>query len=192
MQAPILINEPLLTPDMKRTWSGATQLFRKDYKDRQFTSEENADVVLRPPEHHLFAELIGGQWCWVNGCAECNGKPRDWMTYIECDKHDVCRLKASYQNPHGAANTTGNASLAPRLSTRQKRRNRLQRCRKSKTRLITALRIIRAAPIAIYSLKQNAKKLTAWSIESKSVNASDAITRSRLKQRSALPIQPRG
>ncbi|MGP9497921.1 hypothetical protein [Halomonas sp. AOP43-D1-4] len=40
MQAPILINEPLLTPDMKRTWSGATQLFRKDYKDRQFTSEE--------------------------------------------------------------------------------------------------------------------------------------------------------
>lgn len=91
MQAPILINEPLLTPDMKRTRSGATQLFRKDYKDRQFTSEENADVVLRPPERHLFAELIGGQWCWVNGCAECNGKPRDWMTYIECDKHDVCR-----------------------------------------------------------------------------------------------------
>lgn len=27
----------------------------------------------------------------LNGCAECNGEPRDWITYIECEKHDVCR-----------------------------------------------------------------------------------------------------
>jgi hypothetical protein len=47
-------------------------------------------IRIEPPEQHLYAELIDGEWFWVNGCAECLGKPRDWTTYIECDKHNVC------------------------------------------------------------------------------------------------------
>lgn len=91
MPIPMPINDERLTPDMQRVRSGETQLFRRNYSDRQFISGGNADVILQPPERHLFAELIDGVWHWVNGCAECNGKERSSMTYIECEKHDVCR-----------------------------------------------------------------------------------------------------
>lgn len=91
MNTPTPINDPRLTPEMERVRSGSKQLFRKRYGDNKFTSSENADVVLTPPEKHLYAKLIDNVWHWVNGCAECNGQPRDWMTYIECDKHNVCR-----------------------------------------------------------------------------------------------------
>ena len=85
------INDPRLSTDMKRTRSGRTQLFRRDYGDRNFTSEENADVVLRHPQRHFYAEMVDGEWHWVNGCCECNGEKRDWVnSYIECEKHDVC------------------------------------------------------------------------------------------------------
>lgn len=46
---------------------------------------------IKPPKNSYYSELIEGEWWWVEGCAECNGEPRDWMTYVECDKHDVCR-----------------------------------------------------------------------------------------------------
>lgn len=36
--------------------------------------------------------MVLGKWYWVNGCAECNGEPRDWMTYIECEEHDRCSV----------------------------------------------------------------------------------------------------
>ena len=84
------INDPRLTPDMDRIRSGSTQLFRRNYGDRQFTSEENADVVLRHNEQHYYAEFINGDWYWVNGCYECSGDKRDWMGYSTCEKHDVC------------------------------------------------------------------------------------------------------
>lgn len=49
-------------------------------------------INIEPPERHYYAELIDGEWWWVSGCAECNGMPRNsWKSYIECDKHDVCR-----------------------------------------------------------------------------------------------------
>ena len=48
-------------------------------------------VRLKPPKQHYHAQLIDGEWWWVNGCGECNGRPRDWGTYIECEKHNVCR-----------------------------------------------------------------------------------------------------
>ena len=86
-----LIENDKLTPKMERVRSGSTQLFRRKGLDNKFTEESNADVVLEPPRPELYAELIEGQWYWVNGCAECNGKPRDWMTYVECEKHNVCR-----------------------------------------------------------------------------------------------------
>lgn len=91
MPTPTPINDERLTPDMQRIRSGSTQLFRREYGDRKFINHDNADVILQPPSRHLFADLIDGVWHWVNGCAECNGQERDWMTYIECEKHDVCR-----------------------------------------------------------------------------------------------------
>lgn len=86
-----LINDDRLTADMDRIRNGSTQLFRRKGLDNKFTDEENADVILTHENRSFYAELIDGQWFWVNGCSECNGKPRDWMTYIECDEHNVCR-----------------------------------------------------------------------------------------------------
>jgi len=91
MNKPILIEDDRLTPDMGRIRSGSTQLFRRKGLDNKFTSTENADVILEPSNRELYAELLDGKWYWINGCAECNGKPRDWTTYIECEKHNVCR-----------------------------------------------------------------------------------------------------
>jgi len=87
MAEKILINDDRLTADLDRIRSGSTQEFYKKGLKR-------GDLVLAldPPRKELYAELIDGKWYWVNGCAECNGKPRDWMTYIECEKHNVCRI----------------------------------------------------------------------------------------------------
>lgn len=70
-------------------------------EERRAAGEQNPQVEmhdkpdtirLTPPEKHYFAELIDGEWWWLNGCAECNGWERDsWGSYIECEKHDVCR-----------------------------------------------------------------------------------------------------
>lgn len=88
-----LINDPRLTPTMKRTRSGKTQLFREPNIDNQFTNEENAAAVLvHPTDVAMYAELIDGEWYWVTGCAECKGEERDWMSYIECDKHNRCSV----------------------------------------------------------------------------------------------------
>lgn len=87
MNTPQTINDSRLTADMERIRSGPDQIFRKSGEGR--SSADN--IILQPPERHFYAELIDGVWCWVNGCAECNGQPRDWMTYIECEKHNVCR-----------------------------------------------------------------------------------------------------
>jgi hypothetical protein len=90
MSGKILINDKRLTPTMERVRSGRTQLFREINKeDRSFISSENCDVSLEHKNKEMFAELIDGQWYWINGCAECNGKPRG-RSYIECEKHDVC------------------------------------------------------------------------------------------------------
>jgi hypothetical protein len=87
----VLINDKRLTPTMQRVRSGSTQLFReKNKNDRTFISAENCDLKLNHEDKSMYAELIGGKWYWVCGCAECNGEPRSWKTYIECEKHDVC------------------------------------------------------------------------------------------------------
>lgn len=109
MQTPTPINDDRLTPDMERIRNGAQQLFRRNYNDREITRVENADVALDPPERHFYAELIDGVWCWVNGCAECNGEPRCWTTYIECYTHNVCRSCNTPRSqlakpPHGGQN----------------------------------------------------------------------------------------
>jgi len=86
-----LIDDDRLTPTMERSRSGSTQMFREKGIDNAFTSGENADVILNHENKSMYAELIDDKWYWVNGCAECVGEPRDWMTYIECVEHDVCR-----------------------------------------------------------------------------------------------------
>ncbi len=86
------INDPRLTSDMDSVRSGSTQLFRRDYGDREFTKEENADVILKHTEKQYYAEFIDGEWYWVNGCYECSGSKRDWMGYSVCEKHDVCSV----------------------------------------------------------------------------------------------------
>ena len=66
-------------------------MFREPNIDSCFTSEENADVVLEhPTDVAMYAELIDEEWYWVTGCAECKGEERDWMLYVECDKHNRC------------------------------------------------------------------------------------------------------
>lgn len=78
---PTPINDPRLSPDLKRTRNGHMQEF----------SNGQTEFQIEPPERHIYADLIDGVWHWVNGCAECRGEPRSWTTYIECDKHNVCQ-----------------------------------------------------------------------------------------------------
>ena len=90
----------------KRTRSGSTQVFYTGNDERDFDRyradgggrnhnvkmHDKPDTIrLQPPEKHYYASLTEGEWWWVNGCGECNGNPRNWVTYIECEKHDVCR-----------------------------------------------------------------------------------------------------
>lgn len=91
MSYPKLIDDPRLTPTMERIRSGSTQLFREPKpSDRSFVSHENADVILQPPEQHIYAELKDGQWWWVNGCDICSGKKKPFGSYKRCLQHDVC------------------------------------------------------------------------------------------------------
>lgn len=106
MNYPVLINDPRLNGYTKILRNGSQQIFYtgNDHRDFErykaegggFNNVEMHDkpdtIRIQPPEKHIYAELIDGKWYWVNGCAECNGKPRDWITYIECDKHDVCAI----------------------------------------------------------------------------------------------------
>jgi hypothetical protein len=47
--------------------------------------------VLRHEKQEYYANLIEGEWYWINGCYECCGEKRDWMCYSVCNEHDVCR-----------------------------------------------------------------------------------------------------
>lgn len=100
------IDDPRIANYENRTRNGSTQVFYtgNDSRDwERYRAEEGGrkhgvimhdkpdTIRIKPPEKHLYAQKIEGEWWWVNGCAECNGRPRDWMTYIECDKHNVCR-----------------------------------------------------------------------------------------------------
>jgi len=84
---PIPINDDRLSPDMRRTSGGRVNSFYKP-GDRSLQGDD-ADVTLESPAKGWRAELIDGQWFWVNECPECNGKAGDW-TFGKCDKHDVC------------------------------------------------------------------------------------------------------
>ena len=105
-----LINDARLYGYTKRTRNGSEQVFytgndSRDfdrYKKDQYDEDgkfihnvemhDKADTIkIKPPEKSHYAELIDGEWWWLEGCAECNGRPRDWVTYIECEEHNVCR-----------------------------------------------------------------------------------------------------
>lgn len=87
-----LINDVRLTSDMKRSRSGVTQLFRKDYGDRQFTTSLNADVILTHERPEMYAELIDNKWYWVNGCSKCEDSINFGKThsYSVCHEHNRC------------------------------------------------------------------------------------------------------
>lgn len=102
----VKIGSPVLNNYDNRMRSGRTQVFYTGNDSRDFERYRAEDggrnhavemhdkpdtIRVDPPEKHYYAEKIEGEWWWVNGCAECNGEPRDWMTYVECEKHDVCR-----------------------------------------------------------------------------------------------------
>jgi hypothetical protein len=103
-----LINDSRLKGYTKRTRSGSTQIFYTGGDERDFeryrkeggTGVNNGIVKMHdkpdtiriePPQKHYYSKLIDGEWWWVNGCSQCNGKARSWLTYVECDIHDVCR-----------------------------------------------------------------------------------------------------
>lgn len=100
------IDNPLLENYTKRTRGGKTQIFYTGNDSRDFdryrseggnagsgaTMHDKPDTLrIDPPEKNYYSELIEGEWWWINGCAECNGHPRSWSTYVECDEHNVCR-----------------------------------------------------------------------------------------------------
>ncbi len=93
-----LINDPRLTPTMDNMRHGRTQAFREKIDKNgkthtAFMSNDKTDVIeIEPPEKHIYAELVDGEWYWLNGCCECNGEKRCWVnSYIECEEHDVCQ-----------------------------------------------------------------------------------------------------
>lgn len=100
------IDDSRISTYTNRQRSGSTQVFMTGTDDRDWdryradqkngvqplVMHQRADTIeIQPPERHFYAELIDGEWWWINGCAECNGRERDWMTYVECEKHNVCR-----------------------------------------------------------------------------------------------------
>ena len=108
-----LIDDPRLRDYTKRTRNGSKQVFytgsdSRDFdryrsegghKDQNVEMHDKIDTInIEAPERNYYSELIDGEWWWVNGCAECNGEPRDWSTYIECDKHNVCRTCAIHRS----------------------------------------------------------------------------------------------
>jgi len=100
------INDDRLSDYKNRMRSGSEQVFYTGNDERDFeryraeggnsrhnvTMHDKPDTIrIQAPMREYYAELIEGEWWWLNGCGECNGRPRDWMAYVECEKHNVCR-----------------------------------------------------------------------------------------------------
>lgn len=91
------INDPRLKPGLVRTRSGREQVFYG--RDGSF---DNPDLVLTHEKPEMYAELIDGEWHWVNGCAYCDdahpsekGSP---FSYSLCDKHNVCGVCGQHRS----------------------------------------------------------------------------------------------
>lgn len=93
------VNDLRIAGYVNRMRSGSEQVFytgddRRDFeryqRDGRKEMHDKADTIrINPPERHYHAELINGEWWWVNGCDECNGEPANYC-YIKCETHDVC------------------------------------------------------------------------------------------------------
>jgi hypothetical protein len=98
------INDPRIATYTSRTRSGSKQIFytgndERDWdryrkegggRDPNVEMHDKPDtIIIIPPEKHYYAQFIGDEWWWVNGCNECNGNERAF-SYVECDAHDVC------------------------------------------------------------------------------------------------------
>jgi len=76
----IPINDDRLTSDLRRIRNGNKSEFQLRGKEV---------FSLQPPQRAWYAELIDGQWYWINGCPECVGEEPVYA-YVKCDKHNVC------------------------------------------------------------------------------------------------------
>lgn len=100
-----LIGDDRLKGYVNRTRDGAKQVFYtgNDCRDwDRYKAEgghkgnvemhDKADTIyIRPEEQSHYSLLIDGEWWWVDGCNQCNGRPRSGFGYMgECNKHDVC------------------------------------------------------------------------------------------------------
>lgn len=106
-----LIGDPRLDGYTKRTRNGRQQVFYTGDDSRDFVRykkdqydedgkfihnvkmhDKSDTILITPPKKSYYADLIDGEWWWVESCAECNGLPRDdWGSYVICEEHDVCR-----------------------------------------------------------------------------------------------------
>jgi len=101
------IGDPRIAEYTKRTRNGREQVFYTGNDERDFDRyraegggrKPNVEMHDKPDTIRIshenksyYAELIEGVWWWLDGCNECNGRPRGAFTYMgECDKHNVCR-----------------------------------------------------------------------------------------------------
>lgn len=100
------IHDARLNNYSKRLRTGSTQVFYTGNDERDFErykKDEQSGVTplvmyykpdtisIEPPKISWYAKLFEDGWWWVEGCRECNGHARDWMTYIECNEHNRCR-----------------------------------------------------------------------------------------------------
>lgn len=99
------IDDPRIAAYTQRQRNGSTQVFYTgdDPRDWDRYREEGGHIgnakmhnkpdtiYIDPPKKSYYAELIDGEWWWMEGCEECNGRPRSHKTYIECDEHNRCR-----------------------------------------------------------------------------------------------------
>lgn len=81
------INNPRIVNYTQRTRSGDTQVFCTG------NDEHGVAITIRikAPERSWYAELIDGEWWWLDGCNQCNDRDRSVHGYLNaCDKHDTC------------------------------------------------------------------------------------------------------
>lgn len=105
------INDPRIANYTNRQRNGSTQVFYTGNDPRDWDRyraedgpsksdvkmHDKADTIyIKAPEQHYYAELIDGEWWWLNGCDECNGREYK-RCYIKCIEHDICQDCATPQ-----------------------------------------------------------------------------------------------
>lgn len=83
------INDVRLKPGIERSRNGKLQQFGPRIV-RGGKEIQSCDFSIEPPERHLYALEVDGNWMWVNGCTHCN-QNGEKLSYVVCDEHDRCQ-----------------------------------------------------------------------------------------------------